>query len=185
MMHLQLKQIFLTSWTEDLTDGAGMVVDLLVLKFSMAVTQISKKLPGLGEWVTELAQRYLSTELTCVRNTVSDGKIKENEWRWRSNIQIEMTPWPTKNILQSCSHWLIDWLASNKLELRGLRCGFKSVKKSSPSPRHKLKQKTRDIENEIFLSISIFSFAVKRRRGRNCDLLLTTTATALITMPVY
>ena len=36
MMHLQLKQIFLTPWTEDLTDGAGMVVDLLVLKFSMS-----------------------------------------------------------------------------------------------------------------------------------------------------
>ena len=33
MMHLQLKQIFLTSWT----DGAGMVVHLLLLKFSVTV----------------------------------------------------------------------------------------------------------------------------------------------------
>ena len=41
MMHLQLKQIFLTSWTEKLTDGAGMIVHLLVLKFSMTSVIVS------------------------------------------------------------------------------------------------------------------------------------------------
>ena len=41
MMHLQLKQIFLTSWTEKLTDGASMIVHLLVLKFSMTSVIVS------------------------------------------------------------------------------------------------------------------------------------------------
>ena len=35
MMYLQMKQKILTSWTEQLTDGAGIVVHLLLLKGSM------------------------------------------------------------------------------------------------------------------------------------------------------